>query len=625
MNDSTVPSPRQAESSSLSSSSNPSTPSLLRRPSMTASPLLLSTSPRSLPLPNRHGSIGHQSKFSTDNNAYPRPGRHARGSSSSGSLSNSLFGSSYSTSLPTTSNFPQGANVTRSRSVHKTAEIDTPSPPEDIEWLQVTAEQLLVKQEVRKVPGNMGMEEAVEVLLQKDCKCLLVEINPEQYAFFDYSDLNTFLLLVLQASANSHSRSPAPQRGVTSSTSVRDQNIPDSPFDEGESYLDERSRDIVQSLRRGTKLGVGAVCDISQKNPYHSFSPDTILRNLLPLFASGLHRIAIVMDKETPWILDDTMILKYLTSSQTPSILNLPVSSSSLHLALQPLISLPGTASVLDAMQVMSLNGLAALGVLSGSGNGNTRRDSFSSNPSSGGISRSSSISLSTSPMLVPASPEHLSPIDSGCPGDLLSVISVEDCTRLVIPSEGKKVLGMGLEQLVKKIQVKENAGLERGEDKVPVHTISFSATLLHTSHLILATASSRVFIPNVTTPPLSPSPTFSATFSSPISSPSLSTLSLSDSRFVPFPGLPIPPPTQLSAHYVVSTVDILSCLARAYNTQFAPADLLDMNKQVNHVGDQTWNLDPTSVARRRRASSSTSSSPAEGAFESWRWARGKK
>lgn len=36
------------------------------------------------------------------------------------------------------------------------------------------------------------------------------------------------------------------------------------------------------------------------------------------------------------------------------------------------------------------------------------------------------------------------------------------------MPSEGKQVLGMGLEEMVKKVQYVEEAGQDRGEERVP-------------------------------------------------------------------------------------------------------------------------------------------------------------
>lgn len=202
------------------------------------------------------------------------------------------------------------------------------------------------------------------------------------------------------------------------------------------------------------------------------------------------------------------------------------------------------------------------------------------------------------------------------------------------------------------------------------VHTIPYNSTILHAAHLILATSSSRVFLrpPSTETtpaasnlsPPLSPSPSLSTSQSSPPSSPSLSLLSLTDARPSPSGGLttlPAPPPTQLSTHYVVSTLDILSCLARAYHDKLTPpagVRRIDASAVDEATGDGTgdrkkrerdrlrgsimipaggdlggWGLDPVALRRRRQSSfvspvvapGEEGAEGKEGGFERWRWA----
>ena len=235
---------------------------------------------------------------------------------------------------------------------------------------------------------------------------------------------------------------------------------------------------------------IDEIPDISQKNPYHSFPETTPFKTLLPLFSSGLHRIAIASASGHPRILSDKAVLDYITSlpiDVQPPILNLSVSSSCLSTPLHALISLPGTASVLDAMQIMSLRGLSALGVLSGSGSSaRSRRESSGSSGSSSSNSNSLSSlkrdtsgtalsNLTASPMMIPlASPslgegQALDGVGVGLGhGELIAVVSARECTRLVIPSQGKQVLGMGLEEMVKGMQYAEEAGADRGEERVP-------------------------------------------------------------------------------------------------------------------------------------------------------------
>ena len=243
----------------------------------------------------------------------------------------------------------------------------------------------------------------------------------------------------------------------------------------------DRSAGVVDLLRRDVKIRVGLVCgksarksaltlqDISEKDPYHALHDHTPVRTFLALFASGLHRVA-VMSGGVPRILTASTMLEHFVSlgpDQVPSCFSLPVTSQSLSLPLHPLVSLPSTASVLDAMQVMSVQGLSGLGVLSGFGN--VRRESSGSSGSSG----STAVGTQVSPLLM----QTFSPSLDGGPssselgggsGELVSIVTARDCAILVVPSEGKQVLGMGLGEVVKGMQVVEHAGQDRGEERMP-------------------------------------------------------------------------------------------------------------------------------------------------------------
>lgn len=398
--------------------------------------------------------------------------------------------------------------------------------------------------------------------------------------------------------------------------------------------------------------------------------------------------------------------------------------SPSLNLPFHPLVSLSGSASVLDAMQVMSINGLSALGVLSHGSSSSPfhhRRGGSASSGSSGSASTSINISIgknqnqsqgsanvksrgsgsfgshhrsgsqifSSSPSLLATSPgmELPSPFDGLGGPELVNIITVETCARLVVPSEGKQALGMGLDQATKVMQVIEHAGQTRGEERVPgeslasslrrssskahpivVHTITPHSSILHASHLILATSSSRVFLrtPYGMSPPLSPTtPSLSTSLTSPPSSPSVSSLhsSISDlnigqglgahsSTGVKPPwsaqtqssisGLPPLPTIQFSPHYVVSITDILASLARAYSHELPKSSTVTavINAGSKGVGPgrceigeaeaESWSLDPETMVKKRRDSINSKAVSGgqtihfeKAPLESWKWATG--
>ncbi|KAK8869792.1 hypothetical protein IAR55_000360 [Kwoniella newhampshirensis] len=102
-------------------------------------------------------------------------------------------------------------------------------------------------------------------------------------------------------------------------------------------------------------------------------------------------------------------------------------------------------------MQVMSVHGHRALGVLAERGpySGRFRRTSSSGSDTS---------PQNTSPLLAPADASD----------ELVSIVRSRECAALVIPSEGKQVLAMALEDMVKSTQVREESGRDRGEERMP-------------------------------------------------------------------------------------------------------------------------------------------------------------
>ncbi|WWD15935.1 hypothetical protein CI109_100359 [Kwoniella shandongensis] len=488
----TVPQPRSAEQITPSRASSLSTQSTHhRRPSLTLSPGTLPNigTPHSnpVPVPARHGSLSSRSprvgpatldSLSTS----PSFRRHSKGtgSFSSGSMTGSLFLN------PTF--LPSPVSVRRSRSITN----ERPRPEIDIDdgrWLGTLARQILAMDqyaEAKVVAGDMRVEQAAK-----------------------YADLNTFVLLVLEASTS-------PQDDATPSNKV----------------TSKRLEDAVQRLRSGEGISVGAMCT------------DAPVSSFLRLFGSGVHRIAVT-GFDSPCILTHATLLHHLLSlpsDRVPAAFMLQVTAGSLGLPLRPLISLPGTASVLDAMQVMSVHGRRALGVLAGQSSHSRR---FRRSSSSGSDVPSPQ---ATSPML--------SPVDA--PDELVSIVRSRECAALVIPSEGKQVLAMSLEEMVKNLQVREEGGRDRGEERMP------------------ATSSSRVFIrsPAAISPPISPSTSASST--------SISELYLGSQTS----GLPAPVQTQLSPHGVLSIVDVFACLVRLY------APKLGNEPSISEI-PPAWDVEP--------------------------------
>ncbi|WVF72179.1 hypothetical protein IAT40_006991 [Kwoniella sp. CBS 6097] len=433
-----------------------------RRPSLTLSPHLLPSSgsaPQNIPVPRRHGSISNgrspKSWGSGESlSASPSLRRQSRGSF--GSLSGSVF-----LPPPLSVSTDGGSLYTRptqlGESGEKELEFDGGT------WLDSRIGTLF-ERTPDFVKGDETVEQGVKELLASQDEYIVIrrEHGESGYAFFDYADLNTFLLLVLEA---------------TNGSSVHA--FEDINFGQ--------RGETVRRLRRGEPVLLESVCNISGKNPYHSVPDDSTLHCPIKYFARGVHRIAITGSAKKLRVISQTTLLRYLLSlpgDTVPAAFHSKLDSKRLGLPLHPLISLDSSASVFDAMQTMSLCGVHALGVLA---NGiGFRRETATLDGES---------SYNASPVLMAN--------DDDSESGLVNIVRAQDCAALVVPSIGREALAMSLADMTKVVEQREEAGSQRGEERVPVKSLF---------------------------------------------------------------GLPQPPPTQMSLHSVLSIVDVFSCLERLYS-----------------------------------------------------------
>ncbi|OCF41325.1 hypothetical protein I317_04897 [Kwoniella heveanensis CBS 569] len=416
-----------------------------RRPSLTLSPHLLpsstSSAPLNIPVPRRHGSISSSRSpksagFAESLSTSPSLRRQSRGSF--GSLSGSAF-------LPpplfvsTTSGGSSGL-YTRPGPT-----IETELLLGGDEWLSRTVQSVLESEDVREpivvVPGEERVEQGVKEkeLLTSQGEYIVVRCqhSESRYAFFDYADLNTFLLLVLGVTSNGASHTSG------------------KLIDEEDSGDCHRRAEILHRLRGGEDVSVSSVCNVSGKNPHHSVPHDTTLRAIIQLFAKGVHWIAVTGPAADLRVLSHTTLLRHLLSlpdDSCPAAFKAQLDSRALGLPLHSLISLESSATVLDAMQTMSLCGVHALGVISG-GQIGFRRDNAT-------MTGNETSSYTSSPLLMA--------IDDDSDGNLIHIVRAQDCAMLVVPSVGKEALAMTLADMTKMVEQMEEAGSQRGEDRVP-------------------------------------------------------------------------------------------------------------------------------------------------------------
>ncbi|KAF4618201.1 hypothetical protein D9613_011536 [Agrocybe pediades] len=303
-------------------------------------------------------------------------------------------------------------------------------------WRTVFARDL-IDTRIAPVDAETSVEDACELLLSEDVPCLAVRAQVAEEAsenksealyqgLFDFADVNAFLTLA----ATRHTLPP--------------EGLADQP----------RVNQIISAAKAG-RVPVHLVSNLSDKNPMVILSHNATLISLLEVFSRGAHRTLIqsaVNPGEFIGMVSDRGLLSWFDSyaRETKSfykyisnpIQSLPLPSLNLHTSV---VSATSSATILDAMKLMSEQGVSSIAVV-----------------------------------------EENS-------GILLSAVSVTDIGKMVVPSQSNQVLTTPLHYFIS--QIKEPEGSTDGADRYPVYSVLQSSLLSYTMEKLLATNAHRVFV----------------------------------------------------------------------------------------------------------------------------------
>ncbi|KAF8155575.1 hypothetical protein B0H34DRAFT_713871 [Crassisporium funariophilum] len=297
-------------------------------------------------------------------------------------------------------------------------------------WRTVFARDL-IDSRIVSVDAETSVEDACDMLLSENIPCLAVRsydlTAAEPYhGLFDHADVNAFLTLA----ATRHTFLPDDLRG------------------------NPRVNEIVAAAKAG-RVPVHLVSNLSDKNVIEILPHNATLLSLLAVFARGTHR-TLIQSSEDPrefiGMVSDRRLLAWfaLYARETPSfqrylsnpIYSLSLPSLNLNAAV---VAATSSATILDAMKLMSEQGVSSIAVL-----------------------------------------EDVS-------GTLLSAVSVTDIGKIVVPSQSNQILTTPLHQFIS--QIKEPDGSTDGADKYPVYSVFHSSLLSYTIEKLLATNAHRVFV----------------------------------------------------------------------------------------------------------------------------------
>ncbi|GME88617.1 unnamed protein product [[Candida] boidinii] len=149
-----------------------------------------------------------------------------------------------------------------------------------VDWQEIQLADLVEKNKLIIINSKISVEEAFDTLIKNNLTSVPVEEfeNDLNCLTFDYTDLNSYLLLVLNklkmerlSSLNYEPKSEIP--------------------------------DLIKKAQRGEQVPVSFVIRLANKNPFIKLNESDNLANVVEILGSGVHRVAITKNQQLTGIL----------------------------------------------------------------------------------------------------------------------------------------------------------------------------------------------------------------------------------------------------------------------------------------------------------------------------------
>ncbi|RIA95838.1 hypothetical protein C1645_688553 [Glomus cerebriforme] len=293
------------------------------------------------------------------------------------------------------------------------------------DWTLVKALDLVVDQKVVIIDGNTAIEAACDTLIKNNVSSAPVYDNKTKsyVGMFDWADVMTYLLIVLK------------KKDILEQQRKSDEE------------LTSEFNDLLRLAIQCQPIPVRLASDLSNRNPFYSVLPETSLLQVVELFGSGTHRVAILdADGNMKGILTQSKVVNYLYQNVTkfPQIEQLfPKLLHDLDIGKSTVISAQADSFVLDALTMMNKNSLSSIAI-----------------------------------------------VDND--GVLLGNISMTD-VKYILRSYSHSLLWRTCQQFVS--HVRSRQGLEDGQDKYPVFDVRLTSTLGFTIAKLVATRAHRIWV----------------------------------------------------------------------------------------------------------------------------------
>lgn len=161
---------------------------------------------------------------------------------------------------------------------------------------------------------------------------------------FDYSDLLSYLLVVLGTFRHVAVETTTPNEDELEAITM-----------------------IAKKAAEGAKITLNDIRILARKEPVVTLTDDEALSKAIQHFGSGVHRVIILKDGEICGILSQLKLLKFLWENARcfPVLEQLyPIAIRDLEIGSHQIVSINGDKPLIDALQLMHLEGLTSVAVV---------------------------------------------------------------------------------------------------------------------------------------------------------------------------------------------------------------------------------------------------------------------
>lgn len=241
----------------------------------------------------------------------------------------------------------------------KSSSLMNPQHSGSTDWADVLLADLTESNKLVAINSSFSVQKSFETLISHDLTSLPVALSHNNFDLanclsFDYSDLNTYLLL------------------ITNKIELDDLSVNEVTGEHGEQLTPQQQHDRLTSLinvaKKGGEFPVDLIVKLHPKNPLLKFNESELLMKAVEAFGNGVHRVAIVDNhNKITGILSQRRTIKFFWDNARRFCSLEPLLNSTLHelkIGSSNPITINGDQPLIEALQKMFRERVSSLAVI---------------------------------------------------------------------------------------------------------------------------------------------------------------------------------------------------------------------------------------------------------------------